>query len=172
MAAYERIESVAERPGLRYVTVGGIEQGAEEEEVAARFRAELERRSRREAEIGRTLAGPHRDELVFYLNDMEVRPFASQGQHRTFGMALKLAQFFYLLDRTDERPLLLLDDVFGGLDRERTAGFLDMLQAESLGQSIITDTDRARFSGAVPFEAPHNRSFRMKAGQVERDECK
>jgi DNA replication and repair protein RecF len=85
-------------------------------------------------------------------------------------MALKLAQFFYLQDRLEETPLLLLDDAFGKLDAERTEAFLELLISEEVGQSLVTATDRASFEPVVPFEAGGggggaHRALRVEAGQ-------
>ncbi|GIV58801.1 MAG: DNA replication and repair protein RecF [Rhodothermaceae bacterium] len=164
--AYARIESVAERPTITYVTLDGLDPEADEEEVAEVFRARLARLARREQQRGRTLIGPHLDELIFSLNGLEVRRYASQGQHRTFGMALKLAQFFYLKDRLGETPLLLLDDIFDNLDPARTEGFLHLLQSEAIGQSLITAARSGPFDAVVPFEAAGHQMVRVAAGAV------
>ncbi|GIV61040.1 MAG: DNA replication and repair protein RecF [Rhodothermaceae bacterium] len=165
-AAYARIESVAERPTITYVSLDGLDPEADEAAVAEVFRRRLARLARREQQRGRTLAGPHLDELVFYLNGLEVRRYASQGQHRTFGMALKLAQFFYLQDRLEETPLLLLDDVFDNLDPVRAEGFLHLLQSGAVGQSLITAARLDPFDGIVPFDEDVHRLIRVEAGAV------
>jgi DNA replication and repair protein RecF len=100
--AYARIEAVGEEPSLEYQTA--VDPEGDVDALAEAFRQRLARGARRERELGRTLAGPHRDELVFRLNGFEVRPYASQGQHRTFGLALKLATFFYLREHLGENP--------------------------------------------------------------------
>jgi DNA replication and repair protein RecF len=163
--AYEQVEAVAERPSIAYDSIADLDPEATVGEIEAAFREVLQRRADAERQRGTTLAGPQRDELVFCLDDLEVRRYGSQGQHRTFGMALKLAQYFYLRDRLDERPLLLLDDAFGKLDAERTAVFLRLLQSEAIGQSIITATRRAPFAETVDFAAPSHRSLLMTAGE-------
>ncbi len=165
--AYRRIEAVAEKPTIEYVTVAPLDPDADEAAVAEAFRQRLERTARRERELGRTLIGPHRDELVFRLEDFEVRRYASQGQHRTFGMALKLAQYFYLYDRLEEAPILLLDDVFDTLDARRMEAFLALLQSDALGQSIITAARRASFDGMVPFEQTEHQIAQIVAGTVQ-----
>ncbi|MFB3132540.1 MAG: DNA replication and repair protein RecF, partial [Rhodothermales bacterium] len=93
----------------------------------------------------------------------------SQGQHRTFGMALKLAQYFYLYDRLEEAPILLLDDVFDTLDARRMEAFLALLQSDALGQSIITAARRASFDGMVPFEQTEHQIAQIVAGTVQND---
>jgi DNA replication and repair protein RecF len=105
-----------------------------------------------------THTGPHRDELIFKLDDLEVRRYASHGQHRTFVLALKLAQFFYLKERLGETPLFLLDDVFDNLDPGRIALFAELLSAEGR-QSLVTAARGDLFSGAVDFLAERHRAL-------------
>jgi DNA replication and repair protein RecF len=164
--AYEALESVAEKPSIRYRTL--VEPDLRDDERAARKRY-LERfveASPRELEQGRTLVGPHRDEFVFYLDDLEVRRYASQGQHRTFALALKLAQYLYIQDATEESPVFLLDDALDNLDPSRRAAILELLQSDAVGQSIITAADVHLFSPALDFTAACNRLIRVDAGAV------
>lgn len=160
--AYERIDEVAEEPSIEYDTIAEFAPDASTEAIADAFRDELERTKHRERDRGRTLLGPQRDELIFRLNDLEVRRYGSQGQHRTFGMALKLAQYFFLGDRLDEDPLLLLDDAFGKLDPERSAVFLQLLRSDAIGQSVITATRRAPFAETVDFEHDAHRAIHIR----------
>lgn len=165
-AAYRQIEDVAERPTITYDTIASLPEDADEDAIAEIYRKRMEGVARRERQLGRTMIGPHRDELVFRLNDFEVRRYASQGQHRTFGMALKLAQFFYLHDRLEEMPLLLLDDVFDTLDARRTKAFLDLLQSDAVGQSLITAANRSLFDGLIPLHQPEYEVLYVEAGRV------
>ena len=164
--AYGRIDSVSERPAMAYRTIGNLEEEADEEIIQKTFASRLNQVARREMEIGRTLVGPHRDELIFTLNDLEVRRYASQGQHRTFGMALKLAQFFYLKSKVDETPILLLDDLFGNLDENRTRVFLELLDSDVVGQSIITAAQRAPFDNALSFSDNLNQAVHVVEGSI------
>ena len=168
--AYTHVEGATERPTVAYDTFADdLSPDASPEDIAGAFRDALERTRQGEERRGRTLVGPQRDELIFRLGELEVRRYGSQGQHRTFGMALKLAQFFYLQDRLEETPLLLLDDAFGKLDAERTEAFLELLISEEVGQSLVTATDRASFEPVVPFETNAgggaHRALRVEAGQ-------
>ncbi len=163
--AYTRIESVAEEPSIEYDTIDDLGADPSLESIERRFREKLERKADHEENRGTTLVGPQRDELVFRLDDLEVRRYGSQGQHRTFGMALKLAQYFYLRDRGDEQPLLLLDDAFGKLDARRTEVFLELLKTDVIGQSLITATRRSTFEDTVDFTANAHAAF-----HVTRDE--
>lgn len=162
--AYAHVEAATERPTVEYDALADLPDGAAVEDIADAFRDALERTRRGEERRGRTLVGPQRDELVFRLGELEVRRYGSQGQHRTFGMALKLAQYFYLRERLEEPPLLLLDDAFGKLDAERTAAFLDLLKSDEIGQSLVTATGRAAFDANVPFGEEAHRALRMEGG--------
>ena len=163
--AYAQVEAATERPTMEYETIAELEPSAAREDIAERFREALQRTRRGEERRGRTLVGPQRDELVFRLGELEVRRYGSQGQHRTFGMALKLAQYFYLQDRLEEAPLLLLDDAFGKLDADRTAAFLELLQSDEVGQSLITATARAPFESVVSFSRGSHRALRVAGGE-------
>lgn len=164
--AFTALYPSAEQPEMEYVTIASMPLDAEEQTIQQVLRERLHRMARRERDWGRTLAGPHLDELVFRLNGMEVRRYASQGQHRTFGMAMKLAKYFYLKDRTGEDPLLLLDDVFGNLDPARTSTLLDLLQTDVVGQSLITATHVAPFAGNVRFDAGDSQSLEIQNGAL------
>lgn len=169
--AYDEIEAVAERPSIEYDTIDDLPPDAEIEDIQDTFRAALDRKKGQERDRGTTLVGPQRDELIFRLDDLKVRRYGSQGQHRTFAMALKLAQYFYLDDRSDTAPLLLLDDAFGKLDARRTEVFLDLLRSDTVGQSLITATNRAPFDAVLDFESGPHRALavdrRNEAAQVE-----
>ena len=162
--AYRRIEAVAERPTIEYDTIADLEPGAGVDDVADAFRAVLDRKQGQEYDRGTTLAGPQRDELIFRLGDLEVRRYGSQGQHRTFAMALKLAQYFYLQARSDTEPLLLLDDAFGKLDADRTQVFLNLLRSDAVGQSLITATHRGPFDETLAADPEAHRALRVQPG--------
>ncbi|MDY6084046.1 MAG: DNA replication/repair protein RecF [Dialister sp.] len=84
-----------------------------------------------------TSVGPHRDDLVFYMNDMDISLYGSQGQQRTAILALKLSEIDYIQKETSEYPVLLLDDVGSELDRERQKALLLYLQEKQI-QTIVT----------------------------------
>lgn len=159
--AYARIASATEQPTLTYETIAPLAEETDEAQVAEQYARLLVEIERKEKEMGRTLVGPHRDELIFRLNNFEVRRYASQGQHRTFGLALKLAQYFYLQDRLEEPPILLLDDVFDNLDDRRTRVFVEMLTTEAIGQSLITSARPEPFTDLVDFSDPANQLLHL-----------
>lgn len=160
--AYRRIEAVAERPTIEYDTIADLDPDATTDDVAAAFREALDRKTGQERDRGTTLVGPQRDELIFRLDDLEVRRYGSQGQHRTFAMALKLAQYFYLQARSDTEPLLLLDDAFGKLDADRTDVFLDLLRSDAVGQSLVTATRRGPFAAAIDADPHAHRALQVQ----------
>ena len=138
--AHQKISAVAERPTLTYSPFS--DEIASEENVLELFAAQMKMRQDQEIERGVTLVGPHRHDLHMALDDLPVRRYASQGQHRTFGMAMKLAQYDYLKEQTPEAPILLLDDVFDNLDPARIEAFLGILGSDAIGQSITTAARR------------------------------
>ncbi len=91
-----------------------------------------------------TLLGPHRDDIHFYLNDYDVKKYASQGQMRTFLIALKIALQRFLVDNKGERSIFLLDDIFSELDQKRVHNILEMI--EEFGQAFITATQKTGIS--------------------------
>lgn len=90
--------------------------------------------------------GVHRDDLVFTINGQSARHFGSQGQQKTFVIALRLAQYALLADHHDQAPIFLLDDLFEKLDTHRLAQLAEVLDQTIEGQVFITDTTRARIS--------------------------
>lgn len=163
--AYATMAHVAERPTIKYVAPVKLEEDQTKEDIGVQLHERLEEARSRELMLGRTVLGPHRDELRFRLNDLDVRRYASQGQHRTFGMALKLAQFFYLRDRLVETPILLLDDIFDHLDPQRTEAVLTLLTSDAVGQSIITATRPDLFTGSVNFQDDQNILIAIRRGE-------
>lgn len=93
--------------------------------------------------VGYSLHGVHRDDLEFLLGDYAMKREGSQGQNKTFVIALKLAQFSFL-QRTCSNtiPLLLLDDIFDKLDAQRVEAIVKLVSSDSFGQIFITDTNR------------------------------
>ncbi len=106
--------------------------------------AEVIRRDRfKDRAVGYSLHGVHRDDLVFTLGSHQMKREGSQGQNKTFAVALKLAQFDFL-KRTASRttPLLLLDDIFDKLDSDRVERIVEIVSSSSFGQIFVTDTNR------------------------------
>jgi DNA replication and repair protein RecF len=165
--AFAALAGTEERPGLAYASEILHEGSTTVEAVTGAFRSALGNVEREEAKAGTTLVGPHRDELEMAINERAVREFASQGQHKTFLVGLKLAEFSYLKDRCNETPLLLLDDVFSELDAHRCRHLLDLV-AEA-GQAFVTATDERLVPTDGRNAAPRVR-FNVQGGRVERVE--
>ncbi len=94
--------------------------------------------------LQRTTAGVHRDDLLFKIGDYPLKKYASQGQLKSFVLALKLAQYEVLRKEKKEQPILLLDDIFDKLDRSRVKHLVSLLLERDFGQVFITDTHEDR----------------------------
>ncbi|RYE55961.1 MAG: DNA replication and repair protein RecF, partial [Sphingobacteriales bacterium] len=94
--------------------------------------------------LERTTTGIHKDELNFTLDGMQLKKFGSQGQQKSFLIALKLAQYTYLQKNKGYKPLLLLDDIFDKLDDSRIRKLMEMVSHHDFGQIMITDTGKER----------------------------
>ena len=136
--AYASLVENVERPGLAYEASFRIGK-----DVAGDFRTALDALKKDERVRGSTLAGPHRDDIEFTLNDRPIREFASQGQHKTFLVALKVAEFHYIRSMLGETPAMLLDDVMTELDYARATKTVKTVAG--LGQTFITATDMISF---------------------------
>jgi DNA replication and repair protein RecF len=135
------------------------------EAIEKEYYEQLESAQPKEIEREITTIGPHRDEIVFYLDDFELRRFGSQGQHRLFALSLKLAQLHYYSDELDDLPILMLDDVFGDLDPLKTEILLDALQQHK-GQIFITSANPVPFEDYVTFDGTNNRLYKVEAGEI------
>ena len=91
-----------------------------------------------------TTVGPHKDDLELEIGGMAVKRFGSQGQQKTFVLALKLAQFEYIYQHGGVKPILLLDDMFDKLDMERVTQLVQLVGSERFGQVFLTDTQPGR----------------------------
>ena len=91
-----------------------------------------------------SIIGPHRDDLEFLKNNKSFREYGSQGENKTLIIVLKILEWLYLKNQKERKPLLLLDDIFGELDRSRIQGLLTFL--DGIGQSFITTTLKDIFS--------------------------
>lgn len=94
--------------------------------------------------LERTTVGIHKDELLFAIREMPLKKFGSQGQQKSFLIALKLAQYSYLQKAKGFKPLLLLDDIFDKLDDLRVHKLMEMVSHHDFGQLFITDTSKER----------------------------
>lgn len=130
------------------------------------LRDHLLRNRQRDLLLGHTSAGIHRDDLDMRLGDYPIRHVASQGQCKTFLIALKLAQFDFLKQKTGEVPLLLFDDIFDKLDAERVGQIIALAQQDNFGQIFITDTNREHIDELIDQLGEESRIFNVQAGTV------
>ncbi len=113
-------------------------------EIEKKFESLLSEKRDEEFRRAVNLAGPHRDDFIFEVNGLNLRTFGSQGQHKTFQVVLRFAEFFYLKETAGKTPIFLLDDIFGELDANRAFKISEYLK--KVGQAFITLTDFADFS--------------------------
>lgn len=103
------------------------------------FQYEFSYATKRDLQLQRTTKGVHKDDFVFEIDRFALRKFGSQGQQKSFVIALKLAQFDVIRQATGKKPLLLLDDIFDKLDDMRINKLLEMISHDTFGQLFITD---------------------------------
>lgn len=162
---YQLITGMRHVPNFKYQTI--CEPDTDHKALNEEYHKQLIQKQEYEIERELTTIGPHRDEIVFYLNDMELRKYGSQGQHRLFALSLKLAQLFYYSDELEDLPIFLLDDVFGDLDEGRTQILLEAL-AKHAGQVFVTSAAPLPFDKYIGFDGENNGRFHFKNGKVER----
>lgn len=138
--------SLVYQPQLSRAWDGERAAAAPTDELVAALLQALASGRQRDVAAGVSLTGPHRDDLLFLLNEVPAAAFASRGQQRTAALALRLAEARFLRDRSGEDPVLLLDDVLSELDESRRAGVL--AATSEFEQVLITSVDIDRFGGA------------------------
>lgn len=113
------------------------------DDIAQYFRENINKRYEEELIRAQSLVGPHRDDVSFFINGIDAKKFASQGQQRTIVLALKLAELAMIQKQFSESPILLLDDVLAELDDLRQNYLLSSIQENT--QTIITSVDTLHF---------------------------
>lgn len=137
-----RIISETEALEMKY-DCSFLDKEFELEEIAAAFKKSLEERKQEELRRGQSCVGPHRDDIIFYINGNEATKFASQGQQRTVVLALKLSELDIITEKNGDEPVLLLDDVLAELDDIRQNYLLKSINSNT--QTIITSVDTLLF---------------------------
>lgn len=129
--------------------------------------ADLLQESRsREKIIGHSLRGIHKDELNMLLGDFPIKREGSQGQNKTYLVALKLAQFDFLKRIRGTVPLLLLDDIFDKLDATRVEQIMKLVAGDRFGQIFITDTNREHLDRILQKVGSDYKMFGVEQGDV------
>lgn len=121
----------------------------------------------RDRAVHYTTVGPHKDDLEFTLDTFGLKKYASQGQQKSFLLALKLAQFEFIKDQKNTKPLLLLDDVYDKLDEERFTKLLEMVSSNKFGQVFITDTHADRMNELLNQKQIEHRIFVVENSLVK-----
>ena len=128
---------------------------------------EVLRESReRDRIMGFSLKGIHKDDLEMLLGDFPIKREGSQGQNKTYLVALKLAQFDFLHRAGNTVPLLLLDDIFDKLDASRVEQIVKLVAGDRFGQIFITDTNREHLDNILHKVGGDYRMFRVDQGMV------
>ena len=123
----------------------------------------------RDLALGYTTAGIQRDDFLFTMNGHPIRRSGSQGQQKSFLVALKFAQYEIMKRRYGFAPMLLLDDVFDKLDLGRIANLIGMVAGAEFGQIFITDTDAARLASIVDRITEDRAYFTAAGGNFTRN---
>lgn len=149
--------------------------GLEEEDVHLEYRSQLNEMAfdkllevfeRKDALTHYSNAGTHKDDLVFTIKGHPIKKFGSQGQQKSFIIALRLAQYDWLKRHLNVKPVLLLDDIFDKLDQNRVKKLLDLVSNHYFGQVLVTDTEEERLRSIFRSEDIESRIFRVDSGKI------
>lgn len=136
---YQRISGGKENIGLRYNSQ--LSDGS----LPDLFNASLEK----DRALQYTTAGIHKDDLNFTIDGLPIKKFGSQGQQKSYLIALKMAQYYFTKAKMKTNPILLLDDIFDKLDENRVAHIITMVDEDEFGQIFISDTHAERTENVV-----------------------
>ena len=153
---YERISGGHEQVSLRYVS--HCQRGPLLEVI--------QRDRWRDRAVGYSLHGVHRDDLEILLDGHPMKREGSQGQQKTFVIALKLAQFELLRQTMPTTPLLLLDDIFDKLDARRVEQIVGIVSGDGFGQIFVTDTNREHLDQILAASSHDYRIFNVEDGEI------
>ncbi|MDE7305442.1 MAG: DNA replication and repair protein RecF [Alistipes sp.] len=145
------------------------------EQVELHYKSELNERSFEEVLLAArqkdlanefTTSGIHRDDLTLRIGGYPLRKYGSQGQQKSFLIALKLAQYAIVAEACGEKPLLLLDDLFDKLDAGRVEQLIRLVADDTFGQIFITDCNPTRLKSILDKAGGEYALFRVEAGEV------
>lgn len=131
------------------------------------FRSLLQENREQDRLARYTTAGIHKDDLEFTIGGHPIKKFGSQGQQKSFVVAIKLAQFDYTRDIKGFKPILLLDDIFDKLDEIRVEQIVRLVSENSFGQVFITDTQKERILNIMKSLRIEHKIFNVEKGKVE-----
>ncbi len=150
--------------------------GTENEEVHLEYRSQLnddtfenllQKFERKDALSQYSNAGVHKDDLLFTIKGHPIKKFGSQGQQKSFIIALRLAQYEWLGRHLGVRPVLLLDDIFDKLDQRRVQKLMELVADDYFGQVLVTDTDEERVRSIFTNFGFDSKLFLVEKGQIE-----
>ncbi len=150
---YKALSLDAEQASFRY----------ESQLFGGDFAQQLKDGFRKDSILQRTGVGIHKDDLHFLTGDYPLKKMGSQGQQKTYLIAMKLAQYRFITNVKGYKPLLLLDDIFDKLDEQRIRSLLTIVNEDDFGQIFITDTDKERLVRIF-----HTIDVRYKLFEIER----
>ena len=144
---YETISNGNEKVTVNYQS--HLQEDFDEKLPNQKFRALLEENLEKDKVLTYTSKGIHKDDLLFEMNGNSLKKIGSQGQQKSFLIALKLSQMNRIKELTGKTPILLLDDIFDKLDDSRVSQLINLVNQEHFGQLFITDTNRERTEKVV-----------------------
>ena len=164
----ELAESLSQYTAQYYKELSG-----NREAVTMRYQSDLnsstpkeifQRSQQQDLRFGYTTAGPHRDDMLFFIEGFPIKKVGSQGQQKSFLIALKLAQFQIIKQISGKLPILLLDDLFDKLDMTRVEYLLSLVAGETFGQIFITDSNKVRINHILARVDSTAKSFEVHGG--------
>lgn len=149
----------------------------DKEQVALEYVSQLHERNlpeafartrQRDLILGWTSQGIHKDELEMKLGEYPLKRVGSQGQQKTYLLAMKLGQALYLdsVQAVNKKPILLLDDIFDKLDSERVARIIQLVVGQEFGQIFITDTDRQHLTALLAAHGDKAKVWEVSSGEI------
>jgi DNA replication and repair protein RecF len=130
------------------------------------FLEQLKNAEKKDAFAQYTTVGIHKDDLVFTIKNHPVKKFGSQGQQKSFLIALRIAQYDWLKRHKGTNPVLLLDDIFDKLDNQRVAKLIELVTTDYFGQVLVTDTDPIRMKQLFEGLSIEKKLFEIENGGI------
>lgn len=161
---YMRMSGGTEKVKLVYQSTFPIK---EQEKIPESFHSALRQNFSKDQQNQTTSIGPHRDEVLLLINGKSLKAIGSQGEHKTFIIALKMAEYHYLQSVQKNLPLLLFDDIFGELDAGRIGNMINSLS--QTGQVFITTTS-PNFFGKLNGWKRQTAFYQIEQGTVKETE--
>ena len=160
----------------KYTAEGYKELSGGKERISMSYESDLNAASpeelfsrtlQRDLRVGFTTAGPHRDDINFTIEGFPIKKVGSQGQQKSFLIALKLAQFQIMKEIGGKTPILLLDDLFDKLDMQRVEYLLALVAGDTFGQIFITDSNKVRINQILQRVDSTAKSFTVHDGTYQ-----